>query len=508
MQETWDGRGAFAHVLRRRGAAMNSRIKKSIFQFAVCTAVVAFVVLCVYLYYSYESQSSENERRALAEARVLAAEAGASWDYIDSIQDRINYSHGELDFKDVYCSVAGKNIAKRFSEQSDYSIRYVRDNPRSLDDEPDAFEAQALASFALGDATEYYEVVEDGESVTFRYLSKLAIDRGCLQCHGQPAGEKDITGYVMEGMAEGDVAGAVSITMPLDAIVADARENLASTVVFFCVLMACVTAILAWGLRRWIAAPMIDENEKLRRESEDQSNFLTIITHELKTPLSSILAFTELWKERSVKRQADPEELELVQEVEINGRVLLDMINNALDTAKLEAGTLAPASGELDVYDLVGQVSSTMGPLAKRKRVAFSTTVAPGVPVVRADAEVLRRIVVNLVNNALRFTPAGGAVRLEFSYEQGVLSISVSDTGCGISADQLPYVFDRFVSAPGSETTSEGGTGLGLSIVRKFADMMGGEVSVESEVGRGSVFAVRLPLDEFEIDEVGEGGDL
>ena len=384
----------------------------------------------------------------------------------------------------------------------------MRDNPRSLDDEPDAFEAQALASFALGDATEYYEVVEDGESVTFRYLSKLTIGRGCLQCHGQPAGEKDITGYVMEGMAEGDVAGAVSITMPLDAIVADARENLASTVVFFCVLMACVTAILAWGLRRWIAAPMIDENEKLRRESEDQSNFLTIITHELKTPLSSILAFTELWKERSVKRQADPEELELVQEVEINGRVLLDMINNALDTAKLEAGTLAPASGELDVYDLVGQVSSTMGPLAKRKRVAFSTTVAPGVPVVRADAEVLRRIVVNLVNNALRFTPAGGAVRLEFSYEQGVLSISVSDTGCGISADQLPYVFDRFVSAPGSETTSEGGTGLGLSIVRKFADMMGGEVSVESEVGRGSVFAVRLPLDEFEIDEVGEGGDL
>lgn len=364
---------------------------------------------------------------------MLAAEAGASWDYIDSIQDRFNYSHGELDFKDVY------------------------------------------------------------------------FDRGCLQCHGQPAGEKDITGYVMEGMAEGDVAGAVSITMPLDAIVADARENLASTVVFFCVLMACVTAILAWGLRRWIAAPMIDENEKLRRESEDQSSFLTIITHELKTPLSSILAFTELWKERSVKRQADPEELELVQEVEINGRVLLDMINNALDTAKLEAGTLAPASGELDVYDLVGQVSSTMGPLAKRKRVAFSTTVAPGVPVVRADAEVLRRIVVNLVNNALRFTPAGGAVRLEFSYEQGVLSISVSDTGCGISADQLPYVFNRFVSAPGSETTSEGGTGLGLSIVRKFADMMGGEVSVESEVGRGSVFAVRLPLDEFEIDEVDEG---
>ncbi len=153
----------------------------------------------------------------------------------------------------------------------------------------------------------------------------------------------------------------------------------------------------------------------------------------------------------------------------------------------------------------MGQVSSTMGPLAKRKRVAFSTTVAPGVPVVRADAEVLRRIVVNLVNNALRFTPAGGAVRLEFSYEQGVLSISVSDTGCGISADQLPYVFDRFVSAPGSRRPARAARVWELSIVRKFADMMGGEVSVESEVGRGSVFTVRLPLDEFEIDEADEG---
>ena len=484
---------------------MNSRIKKSILQFAACAAVVAVVVLCAYLYYSYESQSAENERRALAEARVLAAEAGASWDYIDSIQNRINYSHGELDFKDVYCSVAGKNIARRFSEQSDYSIRYVRNNPRSLDDEPDAFETRALTAFASTDATEYYEVVEEQDSVTFRYVSRLTIDRGCLSCHGEPAGEKDITGYLKEGMAEGDVAGAVSITMPLDAIVADARENLASTVVFFCVLMACVTVILSWGLRRWVTAPMLDENERLQREAEDQSNFLTIITHELKTPLSSILAFTELWKERSVERRADPEELELVQEVETNGHVLLDMIDNVLDTAKLEAGSLALTQDELDVYDLVGQVSSTMGPLAKRKGVAFSTTVEPGVPVVCADAEVLRRIVVNLVNNALRFTPAGGKVHLKFSYNQGALSIAVCDTGCGIAAEQLPYVFDRFVSTPGSETTSEGGTGLGLSIVRKFADMMGGEVSVESEVGSGSVFTVRLPLVEFEVDETCEG---
>jgi signal transduction histidine kinase len=453
----------------------------------------------VYLVWSYTTERAENERRALAEARVLNTEISAAWNYIDSIQSRINYSNDEFDFKGVYCAVAAKSIAKRFSDESEYTIRYVRENPRNLDDVPDAFERRALEAFGSSGIAEYYELIEDGDGATFRYVSLLSIEYGCLSCHGDPVGEKDATGYLKEGMAIGDIGGAVSIVMPMDSILAEARIDLVGAVFFFCVLMGSVAVVLVWGLRAWVTEPIMTENAKLHRESEDQSNFLTIITHELKTPLSSILAFTELWKEQS--SDDSPERMELVDEVETNGRVLSDMINNVLDTARLEAGTLSLAQDELDVYDLAVLVKSTMGPLAKKKGVAFSIRILPNTPVLQADGEVLRRIVVNLVNNALRFTGAGGSVELSLGYECGSLVMRVQDTGIGIPKERLPHIFDRFVSAAGSETTSEGGTGLGLSIVRHFSTMMGGSVSVESEVGCGSVFTVLLPVPVFPQDD-------
>ena len=471
-------------------------------KFFLLAGVVSVLVLCVYLAWFYHAQSIENDRRALAEARVLSAEIGAAWDYIDAVQPQINRATGET--SGIYCAVAAKDIAKRFSAGSAYSIRYIRGNPRNTEDAPDDFERKALSSFEEGVVEEYYGLEHQGDSSVFRYVGLLEIEDGCLPCHGDPAGEKDITGYAKEGMAEGDVAGAVSIVMPMDSIIADAKADLVSTVVFFGVLMGSVTLVLALGLRTWITAPIVDENKKLRHEAEDQSNFLTIITHELKTPLSSILAFTELWKERMP--DDSPESRALVNEVETNARVLLAMINNVLDAAKLEAGTLSLAQDEFDVYDLAGQVKATMGPLAKKKDVSFKVKVSPDTPLLLGDEEVLRRIVVNLVNNALRFTDSGGWVELQLAYREGRFVICVCDNGCGIPAEQLDHVFDRFVSAPHSETTSEGGTGLGLSIVRNFSTMMGGNASVKSLEGEGSCFTVELPLPAIP-DEVEEGDD-
>ncbi|WP_251230432.1 ATP-binding protein [Adlercreutzia aquisgranensis] len=476
------------------------RLAKRFFLLALGVSVA---VLVVYLAWSYHTKGVENERRALAEARVLSAEIGAAWEYIDSVQILMNRGNGEGNFAGVYCAVAAKSIAESFSDDSEYSIRYVREDPRNLDDVPDAFESRALERFEQGGVEECYGFERQDDRSVFRYVALLDIEEGCLSCHGDPAGEKDVTGYAKEGMAVGDVAGAVSIVMPMDAIFAEARDDMLGAIVFFCVLMGAVTVILVLGLRAWVTAPIIDENEKLRRESEDQSNFLTIITHELKTPLSSILAFTELWKERVPDDSA--ESRELVDEVETNGRVLLDMIDNVLDTAKLEAGTKALASGELDAFDLAAQVRATMGPLARKKGVALTLSVGSDTPLLLGDEEVIRRIVVNLVNNALRFTPAGGSVSVAMGCERGRFTIRVEDTGAGIPSDQLEHIFDRFVSAPHSETTSEGGTGLGLSIVSTFASLMGGQVSVESEVGRGSCFIVELPLPVLD-DELEEEG--
>ena len=215
-------------------------------RFVLLVGMAAVLVFAVYFAWTAQAESSENERRALAEARTLSAQMDASWDYIDSIQERINYTHGVFDFKDVYCSVAGKAIAVRFTDRTDYSIRYVRENPRSGTDVPDDFERAALASFERG-ADEYFAMTDYEGSPAFRYVSVLRAEPGCLSCHGAPAGEKDVTGFIKEGMAAQDVAGAVSIVLPMGTIQAESHADLAAAVVFFCVLMAVVAGLLGGG---------------------------------------------------------------------------------------------------------------------------------------------------------------------------------------------------------------------------------------------------------------------
>lgn len=224
-------------------------------KFFLLAGVVSVLVLCVYLAWFYHAQSIENDRRALAEARVLSAEIGAAWDYIDAVQPQINRATGET--SGIYCAVAAKDIAKRFSAGSAYSIRYIRGNPRNTEDAPDDFERKALSSFEEGVVEEYYGLEHQGDSSVFRYVGLLEIEDGCLPCHGDPAGEKDITGYAKEGMAEGDVAGAVSIVMPMDSIIADAKADLVSTVVFFCVLMGRLPWFLPWACVPGLPLPLL-----------------------------------------------------------------------------------------------------------------------------------------------------------------------------------------------------------------------------------------------------------
>lgn len=466
-------------------------------RFVILLGVASVVVFAVYYVWMANAGAAQNERRALAEARTLSAEMDASWDYVNSIQERINYTDGVYDFKGVYCSVAGKSIAKRFTDSTEYSIRYVRENPRSGTDVPDAFELEALQAFGQG-KREYYAMTEVDGKATFRYVSSLEAEHNCLECHGQPVGEKDVTGFKKEGMQLGDLAGAVSISLPMDAIEREEEQGFMATVVFFCALMVALTVVLGWGLNRWVTHPVISENEKLRREAESQSNFLTIVTHELKTPLSAILAFSDLLK----KPERDAaQNIEIANEIEENANDLLSMINNVLDTAKFEEGSMALHEDDVDVCDVVAVVRAAAAPIAKRTGVDFVAIVAPGVPIVRADREMLRRISMNLVGNALQHTESGDSVVLRMSYACGSLTIEVEDTGCGIEAERLPNIFERFSSGRDAAQSGEGGTGLGLFIVRNYAEAVGGSVHVESEIGRGSVFSVLLPLRSVESED-------
>ena len=182
-------------------AASDVRVPKRFTGLVVAVLALAF---SLFLAWSVAANGQFAEDKALTEARMLNTSISSAWNYIDESQGAINYnSDGSYDFKHIYCSVAGKNIANRITNRSDgYVVRYARENPRSGTDEPDDFERRALAEFSGDASSEFYEVGEYEGQPVLRYASRLTIAPNCLECHGGPAGEKDVTGALKEGMEE------------------------------------------------------------------------------------------------------------------------------------------------------------------------------------------------------------------------------------------------------------------------------------------------------------------
>lgn len=236
-------------------------------------------------------------------------------------------------------------------------------------------------------------------------------------------------------------------------------------------------------------------NEKLLDESAYKSDFLAIMSHELKTPLTSILAFTELWEQSH--GEGDEDDRVAIREIKENGRLLLQMISNILEMARLEAGKATLVCEAVDFRDLAAGVAGTVRPIAEKRGIGLEVVVHDDVPVFNADYEKLRRIMENLASNALKFTERGGSVVVETRYDAmlGEVVVCVSDTGVGIAREDVARVFERFAQCDRSENRRYGGSGLGLAVVKELVELHGGRVSVESELGRGSVFTVRIPAE-------------
>lgn len=474
-------------------------------RFVGLVAATLTVAMAAYLAWSVFIQDEATQDKVLSEARALSRQLQASWDYIDEAQYAINYnSDGSYDFKGVYCAVAGRSIARKFTQRSEgYSIRFVREDPRSVVDEPDDYEMKVLKSFEDDSVQERYgEETLDGQPV-FRYVARLEIERGCLQCHGDPIGEKDPVGYLKEGMAIGDVAGAVSVVIPLAAYERDAVERIALSLCFFAFLVLIMALVVHFALKAWVVSPLREMNAKLERENRRRENFLTIISHEFRTPLTSIKAFAELWE--GSESPKNEEELMLVGEIKQGTDALLGTLNNIIDAAHVESGKYHVAPEEIDMVDLAQAVKAMLSPLAASKGISLTASVSEDVPIVVSDWDALNRILLNLAGNALKYTSGGGLVSIDvfFDDENDVVLVRVADNGCGIAAADLERVFDRFEQVGQDEQSKEIGNGLGLFLSMSLARLIGGSLSVESIEGEGSAFTLRIPV-RAEVSECGE----
>jgi PAS domain S-box-containing protein len=224
-----------------------------------------------------------------------------------------------------------------------------------------------------------------------------------------------------------------------------------------------------------------------------KDTFLAVLSHELRTPMQAVLGYTALL----AKRAPDPAALEKgLAVIERNARAQAQLIEDLLDVSRIVSGKLHLSRERVDLAELVEAAVETARPLAAAKSLRLHLAVRARPAPVLGDAHRLQQVVTNLLTNAAKFTPAGGAVAVRLSKQSaGTVAITVEDTGCGIAEDRLPRVFDRFYQVGSVTTRQHGGLGLGLAIVRHLVEAHGGSVHAESEgEGRGARFTVTLPL--------------
>jgi signal transduction histidine kinase len=185
---------------------------------------------------------------------------------------------------------------------------------------------------------------------------------------------------------------------------------------------------------------------------------------------------------------------EPVEDIQKSGRHLLGLINNVLDLAKIEAGRMELALSDYSVHDVVENVRATLRPLAEQKGLELEVSLPADLPLAHGDAGRLRQCLMNLAGNSLKFTKRGKVALAVSMRDAGTLLFTVSDTGIGIPEDKIGNLFTEFKQTDATIASEYGGTGLGLSITKKFVEMHGGRIWVESEVGKGTTFLFEIPL--------------
>lgn len=237
-----------------------------------------------------------------------------------------------------------------------------------------------------------------------------------------------------------------------------------------------------------IASRIAAENSRLKSE------FLATMSHEMRTPMNAIEGFTSIMLSKMGGASYNDKTESYLQKVNSNSKRLLALINDFLDLSRIESGRLELANMPINPAQMAARWHHDFGVLAETKALKFIMDISPDVPdVLYGDEESITKIAVNLLGNAFKFTDSG-SVHLTLTYQDGHLVFSVADTGIGIPPHAREYIFDEFRQVDQSSKREYGGTGLGLTIVQRLARAMGGTVTLDSDLGKGSTFTIRLPL--------------
>lgn len=234
-------------------------------------------------------------------------------------------------------------------------------------------------------------------------------------------------------------------------------------------------------------------NAELSRAARLKDEFLAGMSHELRTPLNAILGMSEILIEE-IHGSLNNQQKQSVNLIDSSGKHLLNLINDILDLSKIEAGKMELEISSVAIQQLCKDSLSFVKEMAYKKNIAISCDIAQNIDHIGLDERRIRQVLINLLNNAVKFTPEGGKVKLSVNYpEPEKIEFAISDNGIGIAADQMDKLFHPFVQIDSKLSRRYSGTGLGLSLVRRIVELHGGSIALESKLDRGSCFTVTLP---------------
>jgi signal transduction histidine kinase/CheY-like chemotaxis protein len=309
----------------------------------------------------------------------------------------------------------------------------------------------------------------------------------------------------------------VVATVPASVALADANRLRAFVVAITIVLLALLAGtkvILYVVLRNGRASNMLltganskleqrmaarnieleTSNRQLEAANRHKTSFLANMSHELRTPLNAILGFSELLIDSTDGQFPIATRQRFLGQINSSGKHLLGLINDILDLSKVEAGQVELRLQSVSVAEVVAQVASTVEPLAAQKRITLEAHAENAGQIV-ADEVKLKQMILNLASNAIKFTPDGGNVTVRADRVADRLKIHVSDNGIGVASEDLHLLFKEFQQIDSGANRKQQGTGLGLALTRSFAILHGGDVSVQSDSGKGSLFTIDLPVE-------------
>jgi signal transduction histidine kinase len=254
---------------------------------------------------------------------------------------------------------------------------------------------------------------------------------------------------------------------------------------------------------------LAESNVALYEANKIKGEFLANVSHELRTPLNSIIGFAEVLEDTLKDRTGpvDEKRKRYIRNIIVSSRHLLDLINDLLDLAKIEAGRMEVHPTAINIGDMVEGLVNLIRPQAEKRRIELRMQLSPSVPLVTTDAGKCQQVLFNFLSNAVKFTPEGGQVTVATEQSgpppmmqrggkpdpEGWIKISVTDTGPGIAPEDQDRIFEKFTQLDSTVTREHGGTGLGLTISRQLAEMLHGEITLVSEKGNGATFSIIIP---------------